>query len=80
MSVSELLRNTARRFPDKTAIHFDNHLVTYKSLDQCVDNLARGCSTWVLSGRRWLVYFWATVRILSTLTLPLSGREGWLFL
>ena len=42
MSVSELLRNTARRFPDKTAIHFDNHLVTYKSLDQCVDNLARG--------------------------------------
>lgn len=42
MSVSELLRNTARRFPDKTAIYFNDCLITYKSLDQGVDNLARG--------------------------------------
>jgi long-chain acyl-CoA synthetase len=42
MSVSELLRNTARLFPDKTAIYFNDFLITYRSLDQGVDNLARG--------------------------------------
>ncbi|HHV36138.1 MAG TPA: long-chain fatty acid--CoA ligase, partial [Syntrophomonadaceae bacterium] len=51
MSVSELLRNTARRFPDKTAIYFDNRLVTYKSLDQGVDNLARGLLNLGLKGQ-----------------------------
>lgn len=42
MSVASFLRNAATRFPDKVALYFNEERITYRQLDQEVDNLARG--------------------------------------
>ncbi|MDP4177200.1 MAG: long-chain fatty acid--CoA ligase [Bacillota bacterium] len=42
MSVSNILRRNAKLYPEKVAIYFENKEITYKRLDNEVDNIAHG--------------------------------------
>lgn len=42
MSIDQYLRQSAQRFGDKTAIHYGDETITYRQLDQEVDNIAQG--------------------------------------
>lgn len=42
MSIDEMLCRGAQRFPEKTAIYFENSEITYSQLDSEVDSLASG--------------------------------------
>lgn len=42
MSVAAFLRQSAGQYPDRTALFFNEQKVSYKQLDQEVDNLAQG--------------------------------------
>jgi len=83
-TLSEVLRTAARRYPDRHAIRFQGETITYKELDDKVDQLARGLielgvekgdkvGLWMPNVPEWVISYFAIARI-GAVVVPMNTR------
>jgi fatty-acyl-CoA synthase len=83
-TLSQVLSQTADRFPDRPAVIYQGRRLTYRDLDEAVDQLARGLMAlgvkkgdkiglWMPNRPEWVVAYFAIARI-GAVVVPMNTR------